>query len=38
MMIFTSEGPLSIDPADVVGVYRAGGDGRYTFATLVLLR
>jgi hypothetical protein len=36
MLIFTAEGPRSIDPCDVMHVYRGGGDGRYTHCTLVL--
>ena len=37
MLIFTAEGPRSIDPADVIAIYCGGGDGRYTHCTLVLL-
>jgi hypothetical protein len=36
MLIFTAEGPRSVDDRDVIAVYRGGGDGRYTFATLVM--
>ena len=37
MLIFTAEGPRSIDPADVIAIYCGGGDSRYTHCTLVLL-
>jgi hypothetical protein len=36
MIVFSGEGPRSIDDRDVLAVYRAGGDGRYTHCTLVL--
>jgi hypothetical protein len=34
-VIFKS-GPRSVDERDVIAVYRAGSDGRYTYCTLVL--
>ena len=36
MVIFTSEGPRSIDASVVLAVYRGGGDGRYTHCTTVM--
>ena len=36
MLMFTAEGPRSVDDRDVIAVYRGGGDGRYTHCTLVL--
>jgi hypothetical protein len=36
MLIFTAEGPRSFDDRDVLAVYVGGGDGRYTFATLIM--
>jgi hypothetical protein len=37
MLLYTPEGPRSIDDRDVLHVYRGGGDGRYTHCTLFLL-
>jgi hypothetical protein len=37
MLICTAEGPRSIDPTNVIAIYRGGGDGRYTYCTLILL-
>lgn len=37
MLMFTAEGPRSIDERDAIAVYRGGSDGRYTFATLVMV-
>jgi hypothetical protein len=36
MLIFTAEGPRSVDDRDVLCIYRGGGDGRYTHCTLVM--
>jgi hypothetical protein len=36
MLIFTPEGPRTIDERNVRAVYRGGSDRRYTFATLVM--
>ena len=36
MVLFTAEGPRSIDPSNVLCVYRGGGDGRYVHCTVVL--
>ena len=36
MLIFTAEGPRSVNDRDVTTVFPGGGDGRYTFATLVM--
>lgn len=36
MLIFSPEGPRTIDDRAVIAVYTGGGDGRYTFATLAL--
>jgi hypothetical protein len=37
VLIFTAEGPRSINPTDVIAIYCGGGDGRYMHCTLVLL-
>jgi hypothetical protein len=36
MLIFTPEGPRSVDDRDVLAVYPGGGDGRYTFTVLIM--
>ena len=36
MLIFSESGPRNIDDREVAAVYLGGGDGRYTFATLVM--
>ena len=36
MVIFSAEGPVSVDPRDVLAIFRGGSDGRYTHCVLVL--
>jgi hypothetical protein len=36
MLLFTAQGPRSVDDRDVIAVYRGGSDARYTHCTLIL--